>query len=375
MHFKASLALAAVLALSVFAVGAGSTTKASAEVNEKNVDFATDVEFIRGHLEKAIMNKEAGNNSLAAAHAGHPVAELYPSMTAEIKEHDKALDGKLDAELNNLFSNIASMSAEQAKSRVADINLDLDVATEAVVSSSERNDTSFWTRVSIGLLEQSANEYSEGVSDGKVVQEVEYQDAGAFIHRGEVIFGKVKASIPVEEAGKAQDLFGQLDTLVKRPASLDEVKTAIEGIVREIQEGFKIEPAEASKLNGQQYIDKIDELLDQSVAKYKQGSYDEARTLAREAYLDNYENIESDIAQDNKDLMQKIEVNMRVNLVAMIDDRKPVNEVQAHVDQLKADLETARAVVTPEFPVVALAASLGIAGTVAYGRLRGFRRA
>jgi hypothetical protein len=375
MHLKTSLALAAILALSVFAVAAGSATKASAQVNEKNVDFATNVEFVRGHLEKAILNKEAGNNSLAAAHAGHPVAELYPSMTAEIKEHDKALDGKLDAELNNLFSNIASMSVDQTKSRVAGINIDLDAATKAVVSPSERNDTSFWARVTIGLLDQSVDEYSEGVSGGKIAQEVEYQDAGAFIHRAEVIFAKVKASMPAEEAGKAQDLFGQLDTLVKRPANPDEVKTTIDGVVHEIQEGFKIEPKQESKLNGQQYIDKINELLDQSMAEYKKGNFDQAKALAREAYLDNYENIESDIAKDNKDLMQKIEVNMRVNLVTIINDKKPVAEVQAQVDQIKTDLQTARAVVAPEFPVAALAASLGIAGTVAYGRLRGFRRA
>jgi hypothetical protein len=62
---------------------------------------------------------------------------------------------------------------------------------------------------------------------------------------------------------------------------------------------------------------------------------------------------------------------MRVDLVKMIDDRAPAEDIQAHVDQIKADLETARAVVTPEFPVAAIVASLGIAGTIAYGRLRG----
>lgn len=375
MHFKASMVLASILALSVFALGLGAAAKAYAQVNEKNVDFATNVEFIRGHLEKAIANKEAGNNNLATAHAGHPVAEVYSLMTAEIKEHDEVLDGKLDSELNNLFANITSMSVDQAKSRVADVNLDLDAATEAVVSSSERNDPSFWGRVTIGLLDQSADEYSEGVSGGKVVQEVEYQDASAFMHRAEVVFGKVKASMPAEEAGKAQDLFGQLNTLVQKPADLDEVKTALNSITHEIQEGFKIEPAQESKLNGQQYIDKINELLDQSVTEYKEGNFDKAKALAVSAYLDNYENIESDIAQENKDLMQKIEVNMRVDLITMINDKKPASDVQAHVDQIKADLQTARAVVTPEFPVAALAASLGIAGTVAYGRLRGLRRA
>lgn len=44
------------------------------------------------------MNKEAGNNELAAAHVGHPAAEGYSLITGE-KEHDAELDEKLDKDL------------------------------------------------------------------------------------------------------------------------------------------------------------------------------------------------------------------------------------------------------------------------------------
>ena len=75
------------------------------------------------------------------------------------------------------------------------------------------------------------------------------------------------------------------------------------------------------------------------------------------------------------DLMKKIEVAMRVDLMQMIDGREPAQDMQAHVDQIKADLQTAKAAVTPKFPGSALAASLGIAGAIAHGRFVAFRRA
>lgn len=370
---SSSLALAAILALSIFTIGAGS--KAFAQVNDGHVGLAANVEFIRGHLEKAVMNKEAGNNELATAHAGHAVAEVYPEITGQIKEQDATLDEKLDKDLNDMFSNIKSLSVDQVKTQVANINTSLDAAMEAVVGKSERDDPSFWARVAIDLLKTSESEYGEGVVKGEVVQEVEYQDGSAFMHRAQVIAGNIKAAMSAQDAEEVAGYFNELNTQVSKHVDLDGIEPSLDGIVGKLESAFKIESAEGTKLGGWEYIDQINKLLDQSATEYKAGNFEEARTHAREAYLDNYENIEGDIATDNMDLMKKIEVAMRVDLVQMIDDRKPAQDVQAQIDQIKVDLQTAKAVVTPEFPVAALAASLGIAGAIAYGRFVGFRRA
>jgi hypothetical protein len=52
----------------------------------------------------------------------------------------------------------------------------------------------------------------------------------------------------------------------------------------------------------------------------------------------------------------------------MIDDRRPASEVEAHVDQIKTDLEVARAVVTPEFPLAIIVVA-SVAGTILAGTL------
>lgn len=367
MHIKASITLVAVLAMSVFTLAAGSAPKAFA--HQADIDFATNVEFIRGHLDKAIENKAANNTALATAHAGHPVEEVYSLITGEIDEHDAELNTRLETNLNGLFEQIGELSLEDVETQVADINTDLDAAVEAVVPESESGEPTFWAAVAGGLLETAKLEYEEGIVDGAVAEEIEYQDATAFIHRAEVAFEAIKADMPEHEAEEVEVFFAELNSLVSSNASPDQIAAVIGGINHEFAEVFGLEEAEG-ELDGWGYIDRITELLDESLEQYEAGNFVDARAHAVEAYLDNYEFIEADIAEDNEELMEQIEVDMRVDLVKMIDDRAPATDIQAHVDQIKADLETARAVVTPEFPVAAIVTSLGIAGTIAYGRLR-----
>jgi hypothetical protein len=370
MHFKASVLLASILAFSVIAVGSAAT--ASAQVNEEHADFMANIEFIRGHLEKAIENTETGNTELALAHAGHPVEEIYSLIEGEIEEHDAALNEELEGALVALANDIDTMEAADVETAVADINTLLDEAVEAVVGEA---DSALWARASMLILETAEHEYEEAVSEGEIIEMIEYQDSTAFIHRAEVAFEAIRADMPEHEAEEVAEFFEELNSLTAANADFEHVETAIGGINHEYEEVFGLEGSGTEELGGWEYIDRINELLDQSVHEYEEGEFDEARAIAREAYLDNYEYIETDIAEDDRELMEKIEIDMREELVQMIDDRRPVAEIQAHVDQIKADLEVARAITTPEFPVAALAASLGIAGTIAYARIRGLKRA
>jgi hypothetical protein len=59
---------------------ATSTPTTNLGLNSTQIDFASNIEQIRGHLSAAAMNKEAGNNTLAKAHTLHPIAEIYSSI-------------------------------------------------------------------------------------------------------------------------------------------------------------------------------------------------------------------------------------------------------------------------------------------------------
>src|SRR5665809_107985 len=73
-------------------------------INTTNVDFATNVEFIKGHLSAAISNKQAGNNELTQTHTFHPITEIYTLIRDQLSSTDNNLNKTLIDSLNNLTS-------------------------------------------------------------------------------------------------------------------------------------------------------------------------------------------------------------------------------------------------------------------------------
>lgn len=337
---------------------------------DAHVDFAANLEYIRGHLNQAVANKEAGNNELAIAHAGHPVEEVYALIKAEIEEHDAELNAQLEESLTGLANQINTMTAAQVQTEVSEINVMIDQA-ETVVLGDEMSDPVFSGMVTIAVLETAEHEYEEAVENGEIIEMIEYQDSTAFIAQAEEIFTSIRAELPEHETEIAV-FFEQLNSLTASNASFEQVQTMIGGIIHEFEEALGLESGEEQDLDGWGYIDRIKELLDQSVAEYGEGNAQEAKALAIEAYLENYEFIELDIAEEDRELMEKIEVDMRVELVEMIDAGESATEIESHVNAIKMDLETARAVVTPEFPLAAMAIIAGMTAFVVFAiRMKG----
>ncbi len=368
MDLSARISAVAIAAMIAFApLALNVSTPAFAQ---EPSDFITNAEFIKGHLEQATANKEAGNVELAIAHAGHPIDEVFTLMEEPLSDANPQLAADLKAKLTALPNAANSDTSQAFKQKTTEITGLIDEAVKAVAGE-KSTDAATLVAVISNLLETAENEYEEGVKDGKIVEMVEYQDSTAFIARAEAVFDSIKTQVPTHEAEEAEEFFGQLNSLTKANSSLEEVKIVIGGIVNELEEGLGLEKEEETKLDGWGYIAKINELLDQAAEEYEEGNTQKARALAVEAYLDNYENIESDIDEDNPQLMEKIEIDMRVNLVKMIDDGRPVDEVKAHISMIKADLETAKAVVTPEFPVTIAIIVVVMASAIAVTRFRG----
>jgi hypothetical protein len=339
------------------------------EESSEHVEFAANIEFIKGHLAQAVANKQAGENELAIAHAGHPVEEVYSLIEEELAEHNAELNTQLKESLTNLANQIQTMQAQAVQTQVAQINTMLDQAKSSVIGQGERNDPEFNALVIISLLETAEHEYEEAVSGGEIVEMVEYQDSTAFIARAEAIFDTIKAQVPEHEGEEIAEFFEDLNSLTAANASFEEVETVIGGIAHEFEEVYGLESEK--QVDGQKIIDNINKLLDESLAAYDAGNMQRAKALAVEAYLENYELIEGDIEEDDPELMEKIEVDLREELVQMIDAQTPASEIEAHVNSIKSDLETARAIVVPEFPAVILAIAAVMAAVITIGRFKG----
>jgi len=85
-------------------------------------------------------------------------------------------------------------------------------------------------------------------------------------------------------------------------------------------------------------INNIENILNQVSSNYRSGDKNTAFSLATNAYLENYEYIESAIAQKDRPLMEKIELMMRVDLRSMINNGDTADDIDAKINSIKNEL-------------------------------------
>src|ERR671925_614195 len=332
---------------------ANETTMASAP-NATLVEFVSNIEQIRGHLDQALINKESGNNTLAQAHTLHPIEEVYSSIEDQLANQNSTLNQTLSVALQNLSSSVTNATLEEFESQTDHVNMLLNNSVQAVVPTSEfDNNPAFNASVVARLLDIAGHEYEEAVANGTVKAIVEYQDAQAFIYRAGSIFNSSASRINqsmAHEIEEVNEFFSILNGAVMNKEDPATVETTINGIIHELAE---ITGLSESQLVGEEtaaaeqdpiaIINNIKSLLNQLIAAYRSQDYAGAESIAIEAYLENYENVEAPIAEHDQELMEQTEVMLREELRQMITDRVPIEQIEQHVTMINANLDRAAA--------------------------------
>lgn len=323
--------------------------------NATFVEFVSNIEQIRGHLDQAVANKESGNDTLTQAHTLHPIEEVYSSIEVLLANQNSTLNQTLSEALKDLSSNVATTSVQQFENQTRAIDMILNQTVQAIIPTFEfNNNTAFNASVVARLLDIAGHEYEEAVANGMIKEIVEYQDAQAFIHRAEAIFNSTSDTIDEAMAHEVQEVnefFAVLNNTVDSKGDPQTVETTVNGIIHELEEitGFSssqlLGGGEAGKAAEEQdpiaIINNIKSLLDKLLSAYQSQNYDEAESIAIEAYLENYEHIEALIAEHDEQLMLQTETMLREELRQMIEDKAPVDQIQQHIANIEANLDKA----------------------------------
>ncbi len=109
-----------------------------------------------------------------------------------------------------------------------------------------------------------------------------------------------------------------------------------------------------------QYVATIEDLLKRAGEEYAAGNKDEALRLATLAYIDNYEHLEWELGSIDEDLIEDVEWMMREELLGMIRNDAPVEQVQNKIDEILVRMDDVVAII-PEFGFLAtLTLSIGL---------------
>jgi len=317
-------------------------------LNSTQVDFVSDIEQIRGHLNAAVMNKEAGNNSLANAHTLHPIAEVYSSIEPLISNANSTLNKTLASNLNQLSQVVNTSSLDEFSAQSQKINVLLKQTIQQIIPIEAISNSTFKLSVVSDLLSIAGEEYGEAVENGTITEMVEYQDGQAFISRAQDVFGQVSSMIPQEmnrEVEETKQFFSNLNADIQNKSSPEVVDKSIRVIIHEISEitGLSEESlgGQAASTESGEIISEIRSLLNQTVEVYRQQNYAEAEALATTAYLDNFEFIEAPLAEKDETLMENTEIMLREQLRQLIQNKVSADEIQQHIDKINSNLDKA----------------------------------
>jgi plastocyanin len=349
-----------------------SSSTSNSSFDSKLVTFASNIEKIKGHIEQAILNKKIGNDSLAEAHTLHPIAEIFSDITIQLADTNSDLNQTLSSSLNKLFRTVRNSTAEQFATEANHTNKVLDRTINEVIPSSNRNNSTFNLSVVADLLNTTKGEYGEAIENGKLSLIVEYQDAKGFISRAESVFNQTSSRIETQMVPKVQKIntmFSDLNKAVDNKSDTTTIDVLINNTIREIAQTIGLTenqllvsqgeaaatPAtEESKKKSLQTVANVRILLNQTFEVSKAQNYVEAENLATKAYLENYENIEQDIAKFDQPLKKTIEVMLREDLRHAIQQKQPVEKIAQIIGNINNNLVKAENLLSTSKPELGL---------------------
>ena len=320
----------------------------SSQVNSTQVGFASNIEQIRGHLNAAVMNKEAGNTTLAQAHTLHPIAEIYSSIEPQISNANITLNETLATNLNQLSEIVNTSSSNEFNTQSQRINGILNQTLQQVIPVETADNSTFRLGIVSDLLSISGVEYGEAVENGTIKEMVEYQDGQAFVSRAHDVFSQTTPTLPSSlnpEIQEANTFFSDLTGAIQNKSSPEVVDRSIGDIIHEISEitGISDENlgGQATDNKSGDIILEIRNLLNQTIQAYQQQNYAEAEALATTAYIDNFEFIEAPLAERDETLMENTETMLREQLRQLIQNQVPAEQLQQHIDKINDNLDRA----------------------------------
>src|SRR5215203_4943361 len=272
----------------------------SSSLNNTNVDFATNIEFIKGHLSAAISNKQAGNNELAQTHTFHPITEIYTLIRNQLSSADSELNKTLINSLNNLTSIVFKSTPAEFVNTTDSVKNLLDKAIIIVIPENEVADIKFNMSILINLLKTAESEYDVGITNGTM-------------------------------------------TTINNKADARQISTIINSITNTIPNILNVQSRDLAILvstdtESSELIKNVRTLLNQTIENAKNGNYQNAESLVIEAYLDNFEFLEGELAKYDESLMKDTEGLLREQLRNLIQGKAELPDIQKMIDKININL-------------------------------------
>lgn len=160
--------------------GHSSHSKSGGELKgeAKDVNYLVNLGLMKGHMIVAKELLDRGKAAEAEPHIGHPVEEIYVDIEEELD--DRGVPQFKDT-LNGLHDLVKYKPSDPAISEEYGASIIAIDNAIAALPEEQRRSPAFVLQAINGILDTANAEYEASISDGKFVEDIEYQDSRGFV--------------------------------------------------------------------------------------------------------------------------------------------------------------------------------------------------
>ncbi|MFB6277510.1 MAG: hypothetical protein ABEI32_15340, partial [Halothece sp.] len=210
-----------------------------------DVNFATELVLMKGHLRVANQLIEAGATDQAPTHLNHPQDESYTEEFAQ-KVQQRGIDPFLEElqavpQAFNQASNPANSDSFQTAFDNAIAAIDNALNS---VSGFQQQSPEFILPLIDSVLSVAAEEYNASIENGEFVNTEEYQDSKGFLEEAEILFNNISDQLSSQARSTIETALNNLSDAwpsATIPDSPAKSPSEISNLVTSIDEAFEAE--------------------------------------------------------------------------------------------------------------------------------------
>src|SRR5215212_1603981 len=200
-------------------------------------EFHGYLEQMKGHLDASILNVQNNNSVLAVAHALHPIEEIVDVINSRLVQTNETLTKEFSNKLNKYVQTVRSDNLNKIVIEKRELEKLLSNALEQSISLEKRTNRDHILNVTADLITIASEEYAESMSQGKIINLLEYQDGQQFFKRAINLLDKSQAYLSEND----KNYFTGLNKLKKGlDSKIDpsEIDMNVKDMLCEIKKGF-----------------------------------------------------------------------------------------------------------------------------------------
>ncbi len=269
------------------------------------------------------------------AKGNYDAAIIYSKFASDVFARSLQALRSIDNNLaDEIHINLVEIQAD-TNSHVSSDTILQKISSAKSMLGQIKSDSLLTTNVLAQMLSVADEKYEEGISKNI---ETSYQISYAIVLRVEQIFTSTY-NFDERQRTELKSFFAELDPMISSRDDFVKVGTLITAIQRDML-------GTQSTINQNNLYDVIRELYKQLLVEVNEGNYEKAEQLAIEAYLENFEYLESDIDIVDPSLLHKLETAMREDLRDIVKQHAAPDIIKQKVDAILADLDNAESLVS-----------------------------